>query len=752
MNQPVLCRILAIGLLIGFFSASPAKASEPPRPTVAVVLAGGGALGFAHVGVLEAIEALGIPVDIVAGTSIGSIVGAFYAAGYRADQMVAITETTDWNEVLFDAPDRLQLGYTDRRQRRAFRGSIKFREGELLLPSGMSSAQRVVEYLDDLLRAQALTDSFLDLPRQLAIVAADLLTGEQVVFTEGDLKTAIRASFSVPGAFNPVYYQGRYLVDGGIINNVPVDVARNLGADIVITVNLSAMRNKPEELRSISNILDQSMLIMRKEMLDEHLALSDLIISPDVEGLGPADFSQASLLIQRGREAAQNQWDELEQLALEIRKTRGFPEPLTSRPEADQPLRIGSARYEVPPIILESTRQFNPGAYLLLEELVESLAGTETTVSGLQEAVYGLYHTGLFRSISYDVTGGSEVMILASPEEIPSSSLSVGVGLRGQLIENSLGMAMTHLRYTYDPGDGAPRWILEGWLARSTSLRAALERPVTPWFFITPAVYALAENMPFYDGRSVESFYLRRRFGAELGVSARISKNWQFRAAAFAEWLTLQRLEGSRIDEFDFEGSARYGGRFEFDRDTLDRDLFPRRGSETRIAHRIHWDEEQEKFVHLGTLSARRYWTPLRHVTLQMLARGGSDSSTGAAVYERFFLGGVENWYGYYYHELQARHFAVAGADGRLAVGRLPLGVGDRIYLVAGGQYGGIHSEQPETFREDADYRWGLHAGLALNTILGALHIGTAVNSEGRVMTFIELGPAYTMEGTGYDW
>lgn len=741
---------VCLGVLV---SRPPTVCSQTPsaRPVVAVALAGGGAWGFAHVGVLELIEELGIPVDLVVGTSIGSIVGAFYAAGYSAEQMVLITTTTNWNEVLFDTADRLQLEYEDRRRRRSFRATVGFRDGEVLLPKGASSAQRVVEYLDDLLRVHALTDSFLDMPRGLAIVATDLITGEEVVYTEGDLKTAIRASMSVPGIFSPVFYRGRHLIDGGWVTNIPVITARELGADIVIAINLSMMERTPEDLQSIGPILDQSAQILRRESIRKNLAQADIVITPDLSGVTPADFQQADLLLERGRAAAREHRSGLEDLAGEIRSRRPGSDRLPqTRPEEDLPVVLTNAGYIIPPALQKTTEEFNPGAIVLLEDVVDRLARIHTSISEIQQAVYALYDSGLFEYVSYEIVDRTELVVYAVPREIPASTLALGVGLRAQLIENSIAMALAHVRYTYGPASGATRWIVDGWLSRAGSARFALEKPISPHLSFSPSVYAVGENMPFFDGRAVESFYVRRRFGGELGISATLGRSWDIGIAAFSEWLALQRLEGSRV--FDEKGTARYGGRVVLWRDTLDRDLFPRGGSETRLSYRVHYDAEQEHFAHLANAATRRYWTPVRPLTLRTLARAGSDFLSGVSLYERFFLGGVENWYGYYYQELQTRHYAVAGLDARWVIGNLPLGIGDGIYLVGGAQYGGIHTAELDTLATDADLRFGVHAGLAFETAVGALHLGTAVNSEGRVLSYIELGPAYTVEGTGYDW
>lgn len=192
---------VVLALISLFLPVPRILAQEQEPPTVGLALAGGGALGFAHLGVILELEKLGVPVHYVAGTSMGSIVGALYATGYTGEQILDLVERTNWNELFTDTPPRRGLSYQERRASKTYLAEVGFREGELALRSGVSTGQNVVELLDELMRRYAVSGSFDRFPRPLRVIATDLFTGEEVVFVEGDLKGAVRASMAVPGLF-----------------------------------------------------------------------------------------------------------------------------------------------------------------------------------------------------------------------------------------------------------------------------------------------------------------------------------------------------------------------------------------------------------------------------------------------------------------------------------------------------------------------------------------------------------------------
>ena len=278
------------------------------RPRVAVVLSGGGAKGTAHIGALKVIEESGIPIDMVVGTSMGSIIGGLYAIGYTTCQLDSIFLAQDWPTLLGDKPHRSTQSLLDRERNSRYILSVPFFEKpQDLISGGVIKGRNIGRMLWQFTEGYHDSIDFQKLPIPFACVSQDLVTGEEVVFHNGVLPIAIRASMSIPGVFAPVSMNGKLLIDGGIVNNYPVDVARRMGADIIIGVDVQDPLKSAEELQNnIFAQLNQLIDLQRKERWEQNIALSDVYIKVDVKGYNTASFNTASIdsLIGRGRQAA----------------------------------------------------------------------------------------------------------------------------------------------------------------------------------------------------------------------------------------------------------------------------------------------------------------------------------------------------------------------------------------------------------------------------------------------------------------
>ena len=236
----VFCLLLAVCLFLPCAAYPQQPETALQRPTIGLALSGGGARGSAHVGVLKAIEEMGIPVDFIAGTSMGAIIGGMYASGYSADEIRQILVEMDWERAMRDKPDRELRTMRSKELEAQF--LIPYRmglnDGGIQLPLGLIEGQHLDQVLHRILMPVVGIHQFDDLPIPFHAVATDLVTGDEVVMSSGSLPNALRASMSVPGVFAPVSIDGRLLVDGGMSNNLPVSVVREMGADIVIAVDI----------------------------------------------------------------------------------------------------------------------------------------------------------------------------------------------------------------------------------------------------------------------------------------------------------------------------------------------------------------------------------------------------------------------------------------------------------------------------------------------------------------------------------
>lgn len=286
-----------------------ASAHAADRPRTCLVLGGGGARGAAHIGVLKVLERQHIPVDCVVGTSMGAVVGGLYASGYSAAQIEAILDGIDWRTVLSDDPSRSHRSMRAKEDDLRFLGGIEvgIRHHGVALPQGLRQGQN----LDLLLRRLLLKDwrvhDFDHLPIPFRAVAADIGSGEKVVFSQGDIVTAIRASMSIPGAFAPVKQDGRLLVDGGMVDNVPIDVARQMGAQRMIVVDVGSGLEPVSKLDSPFAVARQMLVAVLKRESDAKLKTlgpQDLLIAPDLGTLASEDFDRVTDALRAGERSA----------------------------------------------------------------------------------------------------------------------------------------------------------------------------------------------------------------------------------------------------------------------------------------------------------------------------------------------------------------------------------------------------------------------------------------------------------------
>jgi NTE family protein len=281
---------------------------NPERPRVALVLSGGGARGFAQIGVLKAWEEAGLPLDYLVGTSIGGTLGGLYATGYTADSLHSLSRNTRWAEFFSNTPNRRTLFLSGRKQREGAIIELQFSGLTPRLPRALSSGHKLTLYLANLTRAAdyAIHGDFDALPVPLRVVATDLATGEAVIIGNGTLTDALRSTVAVPLALTPWETNGRLLVDGGLVDPIPVRVALDLGADVIVAVNSTSPLQPLNALTSLMALANQATSVMVLNRQREQLALADLVITPDLKGFKNSDFSAMDTLVSRGYSAAKD--------------------------------------------------------------------------------------------------------------------------------------------------------------------------------------------------------------------------------------------------------------------------------------------------------------------------------------------------------------------------------------------------------------------------------------------------------------
>ncbi len=313
--------------------------TETKRKKVGVVLSGGGAKGMAHIGVLKVLEKAGIPVDIVTGTSMGSIIGGLYAIGYNADALDSVARAQDWTYVISDKEDLRNQSLRDRLRQYTYVFTTGLTIGKRdMNAGGLIKGKNLAELFQHL--CTGYTDSLdfsKDLPIPFACVATDIIDNSEVDFHSGRLPQAMRSSMSIPGAFSPVRIGEKVLVDGGLKNNYPADIAKRMGADIIIGVTVQGAPKTAEDLGGTMSIIGQIVDVNCKNKVEENLAITDLHMQVNTKGYGSASFSAAAIdtLIRRGEEEAMAHWDEIIALKKRIGIGDSF-RPVRLRPVSPQ--------------------------------------------------------------------------------------------------------------------------------------------------------------------------------------------------------------------------------------------------------------------------------------------------------------------------------------------------------------------------------------------------------------------------------
>lgn len=326
------CVVLLVFSVCALSASETPQSNEVHRPSVGVALSGGGALGLAHVGVLRYFEEHHIPIDDIAGTSMGGLVGGFYATGMDARQISDLAEQADWNLLLNPGPKFINQPIVEKQKWYRTFGDLTLRFGrKFSLPAGWNSGEALALLLSRTTLAYSQVRDFNELPTPFRCVATDLVRGEAVVLQRGSLATALRATMSIPGIFTPVRMDGMVLVDGGLVQTVPVEAVREMGAEKVIAVVLALPQITPDNLKTIADILRRAASVDRVQNQQVSVGHADLVIAIDTGRLSSTRYNNASEIMQAGYEAAQMHADELRAFQVSDEEWNRYVEARRSR-------------------------------------------------------------------------------------------------------------------------------------------------------------------------------------------------------------------------------------------------------------------------------------------------------------------------------------------------------------------------------------------------------------------------------------
>lgn len=389
---------------------------DSPEPSVGLVLSGGGAKGFAHIGVLKVLEEVDMPIDYITGTSMGSVVGGLYAIGYRSDNLQDIVTDTNWNRLFEDTRARRHIPVEEKLWEGKFQVTLPIHEEGMRLPSGVVGGHQISKLLSRLTWEVHDIEDFNEFPIPFAAIATDIETGEAVELNSGFLAEAMRASIAIPSIFTPIRIDDRYLVDGGLVRNLPVQDVIDLGADYVLGVNVSTQLQSEDQLKSLLSILNQTISIAMLENIRDQELLADQVLRPNLSGFSIQDFGSAQEIIDIGEDIAREYYDELVQIADSLNQQR------TDEPEIKEVDPITSVHiHEIEVLGLDLISEERVLTDLKLE------TGIDLELEDIEDAIDRLYSTPFFDRITYRIERREESnKLIITVSEVSHDDFNIG--------------------------------------------------------------------------------------------------------------------------------------------------------------------------------------------------------------------------------------------------------------------------------------------------------------------------------------
>ena len=735
---------ILIFVLILFSSGNTTCAEEVPgsqdvgqsaRPKVCLVLSGGGARGAAHIGVIELLEEMHIPIDCITGTSMGSIVGGLYASGMSTEEIKKTLSAIDWKDAFNDNIPREDRSF--RRKRDDDLYLIKHKpgigdDGKIKLPTGFLQGQKIDLLFKELALPVSDTRDFDELDIPFRAVATDITTGEAVALSSGDLAKSMRASMSVPSIFAPVEIDGRLLVDGGVSNNLPVDVARDMGADIVIAVDISTPLKKREELTSAVSITGQLTGILTRRNTEEQIATlsgRDILIVPDLGEISSADFTESGQAVSRGRTAAEQYRQELSGLAVSQsdyeKRVRAIPEGKKTSPVID--------------FVKLDNRSRVSDAVILARLHVKT--GEPLDVQALNHNIGIIYGLELFENVDYEVVeedGRNGLLLHVKERSWGPNYLQFGLVLGNNFKgESTYNLGAAYTRTAINRLNGEWRTALQ--IGESPGIGTEIFQPldVSSRYFINPRLFYSVSNYKYYspDGDMLAEYRVSR-YGIDIGGGREFGA-WGEARLGYRRYAGdfKVRIGTPALSENNYNSGELYG-RLAVDK--LDDINFPRSGYYGRLEYL--WSDEAfgadtdfDQVLYDGgyvytwdrnTLiaGAAFYYTPENDAPVQNLFR----------------LGGLFRLSGYQVEELSGQQLGLVKLIYMRRIGNIN-------FLPT---YLGGSLEAGNTWQNTDDIEFGnlIGAGslfIGLDTIIGPLYIAYGVAEKGHNSFYLYLGKIF---------
>ena len=711
----------------------PPQATEAtkPRPKIGVALEGGGALGLAHIGVLQWFEDHHIPVDYVAGTSMGGLVGGFYATGKSPAELKQIVEAQKWDVILGGTTPYEDLSYRRKEDSRTFQNKIVLGlKNGLSLPAGLNAGQGITLLIDRETVAYSKLNSFDELPIPFRCVATDLVSGKEEVFGQGSLPRALRATMSIPGLFSPVRDGEKVYVDGGLVGNLPTQVVRDMGADVVIAVHLETAPAKPEDIQSLFSVLGRSIEVVIRENELRGLSAADLIVNVNLRDFTSIDYPKAEAIINKGVAAAQAKQQILSPYSLNDAAWTEYVSARESRKQTVVP---------VPQFVrVEGT---DPRTAKHMEEFLSSLAGKPIDGKQMDKLLTRLTGFGKFDWAGYQIAsrdGQSGLVITVHEKNYAPPYLQLGFEVDGSE-SGDVNFTQAARLTVQDRLGYRSEWRTDLRFGNTYGIASELYRPLTATshWFVAPRGSASDTNFKIYRMNDPLAEYRvgRASIGADFGYG--FDRFTEVRAGYEVGELDAKL----RLGTAQFASVSGRTGNFRFAllTDHADDPIIPRRGYRFDTLFR-YVDTSPGATEDFPALDMRfSYFQPVsKPGSIFVTAEGGSTFGFRHTGIPQYFLGGTGRLSAYGSNELFGNQYYTFRTGYLHDLFTLPPFVGKKIYATASFEFGKMYG-----FPNQSAFPADVAAGVVAQTALGPIFLGGSVGESGHQKWFFQLGHVF---------
>jgi NTE family protein len=731
-------KMIVAGALLGtWLSTMPAGSQEPAavpasRSKIGLVLEGGGALGFAHIGVIEWMEQHHIPVDYVAGTSMGGLVGGLYASGQSPAEIQEFVGDIHWGRVLGGELPYKALSFRRKEDKLAFPNRIELglKHG-LGVPEGLNSGSAVGLLLDEKMLPYYDLKNFDDLPIPFRCVATDLTTGEAYVFYDGSLAQAMRATMSIPGVFAPVQHGGHYFSDGGAVDNLPVDVAKKMGAQVIIAVYLDTGAFDPQSLTSLGGVVGRNLGIVVQANERESMKNATVLLRANVSGFTSGDFEESAKIIPRGVQVATEHAAELEKYALNDADWKAYVAERDARRRVKVPVPQFIDVYGMKGLQqAEVSRQF--AKYIGKPIDTVKVDGTIADLEG----------TGTYSSISYnmiDKDGQTGLLVRPRTKNYAPPFLNVGATLSSN-DSNNIQLGLGGRATFVDLAGPGSELRVQGSIGQLAGASGELYKPIFPGkaLFVAPRGYfAHQERVYFMDGQQLAQFTEHKNgFGLDLGYE--FNSKTELRVGEDYQWYGEQRTIGTPIAQQFSLTPWVSSVRFQY----LGQDdvMVPTRGSIVQSAY--NYDTQRPNasggFSQWETYSSHFIPVGRRAIVFGAASGGTSFGATNLGL-AGFSLGGPLRLSAYSRGELLGNDYFLFQPGVLFRLARLNPVIGGAVYATAFYEIGKVWGAPSGTPTLPND----ISGGFVVKTLIGPVYGGGSVGDSDRRKWFIGIGRVF---------